>query len=97
MCLILMQILEFFGYYHLSPCLYGNYQGKNVNLLSEVKLALMRTLVVGSIQHNVQETLTKTGKRITGDFRDNLALYFHSTHAFVSVSRIFPRKSHVIS
>ena len=74
-------------------------QGKNVNLLPEVKLALMRTLEVGSIQHNVQETLTKTGKRITykGDFRDNLALYFHSTHAFVSVSRIFPRKSHVIS
>ena len=39
-------------------------------------MALMRTLVAGSIQHNVQETLNKTGKRITykGDLRDNLTL-----------------------
>ena len=72
-------------------------QGKKVNLLSEAKLALMRTLVVGSISHNVQETLKKTGKRITykGDLRAHSI--FILTHAFISVSRILSRKSHVIS
>ena len=54
----------------------------------------MRTLVVGSIQHNIQEMLNKTRKRITykADLSDNLTLYFHSNSCFRISFSYFPEK-----
>ena len=74
-------------------------QGKNVNLLSEVKLAQHSwgRSVVGSIQHNVQETLKKTGKRMTykRDLSDSLTPCFRtsSSHFTEKISRHFQEKA----
>ena len=73
-------------------------QGKNVNLLSElrseVSLALMQ---VGSIQHNLQETLKKTGKRVAykRDLRDSLTPCFpiSFSHFPEKISRRFQEKA----